>query len=373
MEKSIQRYIANDVRTDLGKKMVFIAGPRQVGKTTLAHDLQGQGGLYFNWDDAENRQTILKRDMPRAPIWIFDEIHKYRSWRNYLKGMFDRYGKDQPILVTGSAKLDYYRYGGDSLQGRYHFYRMYPLSVAELNITSSEDLSALLQLSGFPEPFFSGSQAEAKRWSREYRSRLIHEDLRGLEEVQDLGQMELLSLRLPELVSSPLSINALREDLQTTHKTMSRWLQILERLYGIVRLAPFGSPKIRAIKKSMKHYHLDWSQVPADGARFENLVAIHLLKWVTYQQDRWGRELDLCYFRDVDGREVDFVITENRKPTHFIEAKWSDAEASPALTYLKERFPQAQAWQISATGQKDYENTQGVRLSPAIPFLRTLV
>ncbi len=115
--------------------------------------------------------------------------------------------------------------------------------------------------SGIPQdPFFSGSETEARRWSRNYRTLLIREDVTALERVQDLGNLELLMLRLPELVGSPLSINALREDLQVSHKTVAHWLQILERLYEIARLSPFGAPRIRAVKKEQKHYAVNTKQ-----------------------------------------------------------------------------------------------------------------
>jgi predicted AAA+ superfamily ATPase len=180
-------------------------------------------------------------------------------------------------------------------------------------------------------------------------------------------------LRLPDLVGSPLSINSLTEDLQISHKTIARWLKILERIYAIFRLVPFGAPTIRAIKKSLKHYHFDWNVVLDDGARFENVVASHLLKWIHHQIDTKGRELELRYFRDIDGREVDFVVLENRKPLSFIEAKWNDGDIVPGLKYLKERFPAAEAWQISATGKKDYVSREGIRVAPALELLGTLV
>jgi hypothetical protein len=275
--------------------------------------------------------------------------------------------------VIGSAKLDYYRYGGDSLQGRYHFLRLHPFSIAELKIATSDDLMDLLKLSGFPEPFLCGSEVEAKRWSREYRQRLLNEEVRDLENVTDLGNLELLSLRLPQLVGSPLSVNSIREDLQVSHKTIVKWLNILERLYAIVRLPPFGTPKLRAVKKEQKHYHYDWTLVPDLALRFENMVALHLLKWVHFQEDTKGRDIELRYFRDVDGREVDFVITESLNPIYLIEVKWKDAAITRGLKYLKERFPNAEAYQVSAYGEKDYLTSAGIRVMPAIPFLSRFI
>jgi len=193
-----RRYLDAQVKRDLARKMVFLAGPRQVGKTTLAQDLPGASGGYLSWDVVEDRERILKREFPVSRLWIFDEIHKYRSWRNLLKGLYDSRRRGQQILVTGSARLDFYRFGGDSLQGRYHLLRLHPFSARELGIKSAGGLADLLKLGGFPEPFLGGSEVEARRWSREYRNRLVREDVIGLERVQDLGNLELMALRILE-------------------------------------------------------------------------------------------------------------------------------------------------------------------------------
>lgn len=368
-----KRYLASRVRKDLTRKMVFVAGPRQVGKTTLALTLPGARIGYLSWDISEHRERILKNELPGGKLWIFDELHKYRGWRNYLKGIYDGRPTGQKILVTGSGRLDLYRFGGDSLQGRYHLLHLHPFSVAEQRVRDRDAFEQLLRLGGFPEPFLSGNEVEAKRWSREYRTRLIREDVLSLERIQDLGHLELLMIRLPELVGSPLSINALREDLQVSHKALSSWIQALERLYAVFRVAPFGAPRIRAVKKEQKHYHFDWSIVPDDAARFENLVASHLLKWVQFEQDTKGRDLDLRYFRDVDGREVDFVVTEEKIPLLLVECKWADAPIDKGLRYLKSKFADAEAWQVSATGRKDYQSPEGIRVAPALTLLATLV
>jgi predicted AAA+ superfamily ATPase len=367
------RYLAAALRADLARKMAFVAGPRQAGKTTLALGLPRARAAYLNWDVAPHRDRILRGELPAGPLWNFDEIHKYRRWRNYLKGLYDGRPRGQRILVTGSGRLDLYRFGGDSLQGRYHLLRLHPFSAAELGMSRPSQLLDLLRLGGFPEPFLGGSEAQARRWSREHRSLLVREDIVALERIQDLGHLELLMLRLPELVGSPLSVNALREDLQVSHKAAENWIGALERLYAVFRLAPFGAPRIRAVRKEQKHYHLDWTVVPGEAARFENLVACHLLKWVHFEQDTHGRDLELRYFRDVAGREVDFVVVEGRQPRLLVECKWSDAEVERSLHYLKARFPAAQAWQISAVGAKDYQTPDGVRVAPALRLLATLV
>ncbi len=369
----MKRYLEPQIRRDLKRKMVFVGGPRQVGKTTIAHSLLGKrsAGL-LNWDVPAQRELILRQTFPRSNLWVFDEIHKYRKWRNYLKGVYDVRTRSQQILVTGSARLDYYRFGGDSLQGRYHYLRLHPLSVAELGIHSHRDFESLLALGGFPEPFLGGSEREARRWSNEYRSRLVREDLTSLEQVQDIGSVELLMMRLPELVGSPLSVNGISEQLEVSHKTISKWLAILERLYAIFVVLPFGSPRLKAVRKARKHYHYDWSLVPEASFRFENLVASHLLKWVHLREDTEGHHMELRYFRDIEGREVDFVVTQDGKATLFVECKSADRDVSPALRYAKARFPEVDAWQVSATGTRDYLSREGIRVAPALELLKTL-
>ena len=369
----MKRYLEDQVRRDLTRKMVFLGGPRQVGKTTLAQSLLPDLAGYLNWDVPEHREALLRRQIPATPLVVFDEIHKYRLWRGLLKGLYDRDRSRRRILVTGSARLDYYRYGGDSLQGRYHFLRLFPLSAAELGLATAAELETLLRLGGFPEPFLGGSEREARRWSREYRTRLVREDILLVQPIHHVSLLEQLMVRLPDLVGSPLSINALREDLQVSHKAVANWLDILERFYAIVRLPPFGGPRIRAVKKEQKHYHLDWTLVADPACRFEDMVAVHLYKHCAWLQDVEGLEAELRYFRDIDGREVDFVVVVDRRPTLFVECKLADTEAvTRGLHYLKARYPDVPAWQVYLRGSRDYELPEGIRVAPAHALLATL-
>ena len=346
----MKRYLENQVKKDLNQKMVFISGPRQVGKTTLALDLlDNREDRYFNWDTSFGREKILKKSFPNSKgILVLDEIHKFAKWRDLLKDLFDSRGKkDLQILVTGSARLDFFRKTGDSLQGRYHHLRLHPLSFRELKKNDALILKRLLDLGPFPEPYMSGDQDSARRWSREYRYRLINEELRDLEKVSDISLVELLSYKLSDSVASILSINALREDLDVSHKTIKRWIEIFENLYHIFRVHPFGSKKIKAVKKESKHYFFDWNLIDNPSARLENFVASHLLKWCHYIEDTKGYNMELRFFRDLEQREVDFVILQNNKPIEFVECKLSSKSIDKNLIYLKNKFPQVEATQIS--------------------------
>ncbi len=378
MKQYIPRSIEEAVREDLDSKMVFIGGPRQTGKTTLARHVTGitdaMSSRYLNWDAAEDRERIIREHFPAEPgFCILDEIHKYGRWRQMVKGLFDKRGHELRIIVTGSARLDYYRKGGDSLQGRYHFYRLFPFSLAELDAPTHETVMDLLVYGGFPEPFLAASERQSRRWSAEYRSRLIREDLNDLEQVRDLSLVEALSLRLPELVGSPLSLNALREDLQVSHDTVARWLLMLENLYAVFRVPPFGFPRLRALKKAAKHYHWDWTLVRDTGPRFENLVACHLQKWCCFLQDYEGRSVTLHYFRDKAGREVDFVVAEDGHPIQFIECKTSAKTVSKSLRYLKRHFPDVAAIQVCLENDVDWMDGNGIRVCSAQHFLKELV
>lgn len=378
MQRYLHRYIEKSVTADLQKKMVFIGGPRQSGKTTLAKHLCEKSGYgieerYLNWDAAEDREQILLEHFPAAPgLLILDEIHKYSRWRQVVKGLFDQRGHEVSVLVTGSARLDHFRRGGDSLQGRYFFYRLMPLTLAELGVPTSKTIDDLMAYGGFPEPFLLQSETETRRWSRDYRTRVIMGDLADLENVQDVGIIERMVLRLPALVGSPLSLNALREDLQVAHQSVSRWISMLENLYMVFRLYPFGAPHIRAVKKEAKHYHLDWCVVEEPGPRFENLTACHLLKWCFFLQDVQARDVELRYFRDVDRREVDFVVTDNGRPTLFVECKQSEKSVSGALRYMKVRFPEASAVQVYRGDGQDRIDRDGIRICPAHRFFAEL-
>jgi uncharacterized protein len=355
--------------------MVFLGGPRQVGKTTLSQALiDHDPDRYLSWDDDNDRTRILKREFSVSNgILIFDEIHKYRNWRNYIKGLFDKRRRDLKILVTGSARLDLYRRGGDSLQGRYFFIRMYPLSVAELKLTTQDELLKLMMLGGFPEPYFAQSQQARNRWANAYRTRLIRDDLASLEQIRDMAPLELLSLRLPDLVGSPLSYNALREDLMVSHASVVRWCDAFERLYYIFRLYPFGAPTIKAVKKEAKHYQLDWSLVEEAGPRWENLIAVHLMKWCCYREDVFGDEIELRYFRDIEAREVDFVVCNKRKPELFLEVKTSVETSSPSLIYLKNKFPNVRAIQLALNIKKQFVDAHGIEHCSGLEFLQTLI
>jgi predicted AAA+ superfamily ATPase len=371
------RYIHDQVIEDLTQKMVFIGGPRQVGKTTFSQSLYKKSDVqYLNWDIDLHRAEILKKEFQNKKLLIFDEIHKNRKWRGYLKGIYDQNKfsqNSQQILVTGSARLDYYRFGGDSLQGRYHYIRLLPFTFNEVKGRNLSDMQTLMSHSGFPEPFLAAREKTTKRWSNEYISRLAREEINTLERVSDLGSIELLAHNLGQYVGGPLSINGLRENFQVAHETLSKWVEILERLYLVFRISPFIGNKIKSVKKEQKLYFYNWTYVDDASYRFENLVALHLLKYCYWENDSNGRSLSLHFSKQKNTPEIDFVICEKNEPLFFIEAKLSDQELNPRFAYFKQKYPAAQFFQVHLLGKKDYQTSSGIRVLPAHLFFQDYI
>ena len=355
-----KRHLTEHVVDALSKKMVFMGGPRQVGKTTLALSLLGADAnekhpAYLNWDHPLVPSRVRKMELPKnETLLIFDEIHKYARWRNLIKGIYDTERSSRRILVTGSARLDYYRKGGDSLANRYRYFRLHPFSLREVSDRpSAADAIHLLRFSGFPEPFLNGSDRNLRIWQRDRVSRVVREDLRDLEHVREISLVEHLVDLLPERVGSPLSVNSLREDLQVDHKTVERWLTILENLYLSFRIPPFGSQRIRAVKKERKLYLWDWSVISNPGYRFENLVASQLLKFCHWMEDTEGYSMELRYLRDTDKREVDFVVLKNKKPLFAVECKTGEKAVSPSIQYFSQRTQIPHYYQVHL-GEREF-------------------
>ncbi len=356
------RYLDLIRRTALAHgKMAFVTGPRQVGTTTLARQLdpvadEGAGFRYYTWDDSSFRRAwvrdakaLIPRPVGPRPLVIFDELHKAPRWKSTLKGVYDLRGADADIVVTGSARLDLFRRGGDSLLGRYFPFRLHPLSVGELSATEPADpdqlpgrlearlaadpgvLDRLLAFGGFPEPFLAGDVAFRNLWRRTRGDRLVREDLRDITRAQEVALVEAAASLLPTRVGSPLSVQSLAEDVEVSHPTMRRWLSWFGQLYLTYTLPPYTRRVARAIRKRPKLYLWEWSEVEGDGPRFENLVASHLLKAAHFWTDSGLGLFELCYVRDKEKREVDFLLLRDRSPWLLAECRLSDPTPSPSL------------------------------------------
>jgi predicted AAA+ superfamily ATPase len=388
------------------KSMIFLAGPRQVGKTTLAKIISRNfiNNLYFSWDIPQDKTRLvenptffqeIKRRDPSIPLIIFDEIHKYKDWKNYLKGVYDQFHENYQFLVSGSGRLDIYQKGGDSLAGRYFLFHLWPFTMSELgrrNLTiddflgnplqismeNSETLKEnwirLSQLSGFPEPYLANRMAMYRRWSNTYSNQLIREDIRDLTGIKSVGDMETLYFLLPSKVGSPLSIPSLTTDLKVSYNSVRGWLAVFERFFLIFSIPPWTERIVRAIQKERKVYLWDAPRIEDPAARFENMVAMELWRAVTNWNDLGYGRFSLHFIKNKEQQEVDFLIAHRHKPVVLIEAKISETHPSSPLKKFQKalRIPAVQLIDEDEEYRMFSNNDQSILVAPAYQWLSQL-
>ncbi len=386
--------------------MTFMAGPRQVGKTTLAHRISESytNHVYFNWDIPDHRtrfvekptffQEIERKD-ESTPLVIFDEIHKYKDWKNYLKGIYDQFHMAYQFLVSGSGRLDIYQKGGDSLAGRYSLFHLWPFTIAELGNTNRthtefmrnplrismksydrlrEIWSTLGDLSGFPEPYLSGRKTTYRRWSSTYSQQLIREDIRDLTGVKSIGDIETLYYLLPSKVGSPISIPSLSRDLKVSYNTVRSWLMTFQRFFLIFSLSPWTHKIARAIKKEQKIYLWDAPRIKDPAARFENMIAMELYRAVSIWNDMGYGNYSLHFIKNKEQQEVDFLIADDHEPVILVEAKLSDSQPTPVVTKFQNmlKVPAIQLVDQADGFRKISNGDQTILIGPACQWLAML-
>ena len=350
------RSLKTRVQRDLERKLVVLTGARQAGKTTLARQLMAgfEAAQYLSWDIPADRQLINAHAWSaKARLVVFDEIHKMRDWKRFLKGAWDGRAEGQAMLVTGSARMDTFRQGGESLAGRYFGWRLHPFSVRELmqtqGLSAGQALQRLLQRGGFPEPCLAETDTDAERWRAQYVTDLVREDVLDFSRVHEVRTLQLLLEMLRERVGSPLKLSGLAQALQISPTTATRYVEILEALYIVFRVTPWHRDVARSLLKEPKIYFLDNGMVKGDaGARLENAVAAMLLKHCHYRQDAEGKPVTLHTIRDKERHEIDFVLAEGERLTDLIEVKLADATPSAFMYRLAERFAPARALHLVA-------------------------
>jgi len=388
------------------KSMIFLAGPRQAGKTTLAKIIAESftNKLYFNWDISQDRMRFLEtpsffeqveRHDDSVPLIIFDEIHKYRDWKNYLKGAYDAFQGKYSFLVSGSGRLDLYQKGSDSLTGRYFLFHLWPFTLAELgsanaafdaffrdplqlNMERHSELrqlwSRLSQLSGFPEPYLSGKETTYRRWSHTYAQQLIREDIRDMTDIKSIRDMETLYMLLPTKIGSPLSAPSLARDLKVSYNSVQNWLSVFERFFLLFSIYPWTTKIARAIQKERKVYLWDSPRIQNEAARFENMVALELYRAVIAWNDMGYGTFSLHFIKNKEQQEIDFLVARDRKPFLLVEAKLSDEQPTAALRKFQAdlKVPAVQLISDAKTFKKVSNAHQTILIAPAFQWLSRL-
>lgn len=400
--RRLYQYYIEKIINDYNK-MVFISGPRQVGKTTIAKSLIDISNTnYLNWDYLEDRNIILNKHheifentaaiiSDTKPRVVLDEIHKFPDWKNLVKGFYDKFGDRIEFIITGSAKLNIYKKGGDSLMGRYINLTVHPLTVAEINgvfkdpgekiVNSPKEISVaeyqgLLSFSGFAESYLKASDRFYKIWSKQRFEQLFREDVRSVEDISNIHALELLAIIIIEQAGQLTSYTSLSKKVRVSDQTIRRWIPLLEKHYYCFCLRPWSSNVVRSLIKEPKYYLWDWSQINNEGIRFENFLASHLFKAVDFWNESGLGKFNLHYIRDKQKREVDFLIVKNNTPWILVEAKLSDTGLSNQLKYFHDTLKPEYSFQVVQNlpyTETDCFAKSGVWIVPAITFLSQLV
>lgn len=372
----MKRLQENDILKDLREKYVFLAGPRQVGKTTLAKQLFPAKEIhYLNYDLSEDRQLMKQGAWNReAKLVILDEFHKFPKWKTFLKGYYDKEGLPPPILVTGSAKLNVFRKGNDSMVGRYFYHRLLPFSVKELSpqLSSREALQNLLAYGNYPEPLLKASATSSKRWRDHHLNLILREDITDLSNVRMLHKIQLLIDLLRQRVGQSVSYASLAQDLEVAPKTVKEWIGLLEQVFVIFRVTPYHQNIARSLLKEPKIYFFDCTMAFDPDAHLENLVAVSLLKHLWYQEDLEGISGSLHYLRTKDGKEIDFALVEERKITTVIEVKKTEDQPIPAFAYFAKFLPSTCRKIQAVEKLKQAKTVHGIQVKAVADFLMSL-
>lgn len=369
---TMKRYLFEPVKADLPNKIIILTGPRQCGKTTLAKGLSNSFD-YLNVDDSDDVLLIKNKTWDRnKKLIIFDELHKIKGWKKFLKGVYDKEGTEPNIIVTGSAKLDTYKKVGDSLAGRYFQFRLYPLDLQELkeywDEYSNETFIRLMRCGGFPEPFLNGSETYYKRWQKTHNDIILRQDLIDEKSVKDIKGIEILVALLKQRVSHGVEYANLAGDLARDANTVKRWCEILENMYLIFKITPYHSNVARSLLKEPRYYFYDIGLITDLGAKLENLVAFSLLKHLHWLEDIRGATTKLHYCRTKDGKEIDFMcVVDDRK--YLIEVKTSDQHLSPHFAYFKKFFEPVVCYQLVLNLKREYTYDDGPQIRELVPWL----
>jgi predicted AAA+ superfamily ATPase len=388
------------------KRMVFMAGARRVGKTTLGEMIAElfANWEYLSWEIPEHRARLIRnptffesveRRDESIPLVMFDEINRHRGWRKYLKGVYDRFQDDYQFLVAGSSRLDYPQRKGDSLAGRYYLLHLWPFTQAELgraNLKAEEffgnpqqvsmerhaELRELWQTlseqSGFPEPYLSGRKTSYRRWSHAYAEQLIREDIRDMTGIKAVAELETLYQLLPAQVGQLLYVPALAQGLQVAYNTIRSWLLTLQRFFTIFSLTPWSAGVSRAIREGQKIYLWDVPRVKDPNARFENMVALELCRGVsTWNELGYGR-FSLNFVRTKDQLEVDFIVANDGRPVLLVDARAEDPEPSAALIKFQSalRVPAVMLVRSADGYRRRPNDDQTILIAPACQYLAGL-
>lgn len=365
MKRNIYIKQWNELKND--GKMVFMSGPRQSGKTTFAKSIAENysNSVYYNYDSEPEKIIMqpdffenLNRTNRTIPLVILDEVHKYKNWKPYLKGKFDKFSSEYQFIITGSGRMEMFNKRDDPLTGRFVSMRLFPLTLREFakgvniedfkkdkmnSLTLTENSNAenikndLLQFSPFPEPFLRSSRKFYRRWYRTYINQIIIQDIKDMTAIKHIKTIESLMRIMPERICAPLHYSSLSTLLQISIPTVKNWLNTLEQFFIVFSIIPYTEIS-RAIIKNRKYYMYDYGSINDIGAKYENFVALELLQFIEYWNCMGEGEFELRYLKNKEQQEIDFILMLDGKPFFIIEAKNGEESISKSVYKFQDQL-----------------------------------
>jgi predicted AAA+ superfamily ATPase len=378
----IRRGIEAELRDILSvSRAAAIVGPRQVGKSTLAEQLQAAGLLpnYFSLDNRQTRRAALEDPdgfaLALSRPAVIDEVQRAPELMLSIKQILDRDRTSGQFLLTGSADLVTSRTIADALPGRVEYVNLWPFAQAELAGTRSSIVDSLLAgepprvtgapkgraavaeavvAGGFPDAL-DRTSSQRSRYFRSYVQTVLGRDLPDVGDVRvDSAKLTGLLGLLAARTGSLANYAALGRALALDDKTIKAHVGLLAQLFLLYRLRPWsanlGSRQVKTPKLFLTDSGLAAALVGADAARysapdqgelagmlFETFVLMELVKQATWSTER----VELFFYRDTEKREVDLVLESPAGEVVAIEVKAGasvDPSALRGLRFLRDKL-----------------------------------
>jgi hypothetical protein len=301
---------------------VALLGPRQAGKTTLAHEVaKTRPAVYLDLESEADRAKLAEAELYLSQhadkLVILDEIPRTPQLFQTLRGLIDtgrRRGRGQGrFLVLGSASIDLLKQSGESLAGRIRYLELAPLDAGEVGV---ERLDALWLRGGFPQSVLAASDAASLRWRRDFIRTYLERDIPQLGPRIPAETLRRLWTMLAHSQGGLLNAAALARALAVDGKTVAAYIDLLVDLLLVRRLPPWHGNVKKRLVKSPKVYVRDSGLVhallgiedgeallahPVAGASWEGLVIESLLAAAPLGTEAW-------FYRTGAGAEIDLLL-----------------------------------------------------------------
>lgn len=338
-------------------KVLMIYGPRQVGKTTLVKSFLDQTNLKYRYDTGDSFEiannlsqcTYQSTDdhVDNYDLIVIDEAQKIKNIGNALKLMVDRH-PDKYYIITGSSSFDLANKTDESLTGRKNVYTLYPISQLELklNLSSSElksNLNYYLTYGSYPEVLSKENKSDKEFIIKMITNSYLIKDILEFNRLKNSQTIYKLLKLLAFQIGQQVSTSELANQLSIDTKTVSYYLDLLEKSFVIFSLSGFSRNLRKEVNKMSKYYFYDIGIRNAlisnfnkledrndIGQLWENFLIIERLKKNSYS----NKSTNYYFWRTYDQQEID-LIEENSGQFFGFEFKWKNQKSKTPKLWLK--------------------------------------